>query len=233
MRYYYLRTYMAAIDGSGPGLPLAVSAVGGTAPVFSRDSRRVAFYGIEGERSYGAEPARLYVFDVEKGEARGVADVMDVIHEDIGPVLDWSPDGSRIAYTDRTEDDGSVVSPLAVRVVASDGSGSPRTIARSAVLPVWSPDGRRIYYCGGGYGWKLMAMNADGSGVPDTLRKEDSRLEMFPQLSPDGKKLLYTAYTGEPEKPPGAITVVDPAAPSAATTITTMGLRGFWIRMTP
>lgn len=233
MRYRYLRTYVVAADGSGPGAPLAVSASSGAAPVFSRDGRRMAFYGISGQRSYGNETVKIYVYDVEKGEARSVADVIRDFREESGPMLDWSPDGSRIAYTDLGDGDNSAISPLEIRVAASDGSGSVRTIARSAACPVWSPDGRRIYYCGGGYGWKLVAMNADGSGVPDTLRSEDPRLELFPQVSPDGKNLVYTAHTGDPEKTPGAISVLDLADPSRATTITTSGHRGFWIRTTP
>jgi len=55
----------------------------------------------------------------------------------------WSPDGSRIAFTDSA----------GLQVVAADGSGAPRlVVAGEAAQPSWSPDGARIVYSATGAG---------------------------------------------------------------------------------
>jgi len=58
-----------------------------------------------------------------------------------GVLPTWSPDGSRIAFTQ--------FPPPAIAIVSREASGRwslPETIARGGGRPVWSPDGLRIVY---------------------------------------------------------------------------------------
>jgi len=60
-----------------------------------------------------------------------------------------------------------------------------------ALLPRWSPDGKRVAFMGNmpGKAWKIYIVSADG-GTPQQLIM-DERNEADPQWSPDGNKILF------------------------------------------
>jgi Tol biopolymer transport system component len=123
---------------------------------FSPDGTRLAIFN-------DLEPGlgRLYVLNADGSSGRVLAD--DVLVSGI----DWSPDGSRIAYTEIDD----VAHELTVWVAPADGS-APSKIASQPVSsnpreykggsPVWSPDGSQIGF------WttrdKAFVVNGDGSG---------------------------------------------------------------------
>jgi Tol biopolymer transport system component len=72
--------------------------------------------------------------------------------------LDWSPDGSRIAFTGWSG---------GIRAVRTDGKGSTQLTRGWDSSPRWSPDGRKVLFTrhvahGGN---DVFVMNADGSHV--------------------------------------------------------------------
>lgn len=70
----------------------------------------------------------------------------------------WSPDGSRISYSEILRDgDGNEVA-LAARTELVDGSGGTTTLAELGNSLSWSPDGRVAY---------VAYHDDDGDGVPD------------------------------------------------------------------
>ena len=91
-----------------------------------------------------------------------------------GGQLCWSPDGSRIAYTDY--DAGGVW------VVGADGTNA-KQIASAGGYPVWSPDGSQIAYHGAG----VWVVGADGSNA-----KQIGSVGGGPVWSPDGSRIAYT-----------------------------------------
>jgi predicted Ser/Thr protein kinase len=108
----------------------------------------------------------------------------------------WSPDGSRIAYTQKamSGSDG-------VYIVSADGSGAPRRIFRRApadpgiVLTSWSPDGSRILGHGPVNGQldilDFAASPATGdTQVPRPFRSGPGQREN-PRVSPDGRWVAY------------------------------------------
>jgi Tol biopolymer transport system component len=77
---------------------------------------------------------------------------------------DWSPDGTRIAYT-RSVGAGGVFrerSQFGIWVMRADGSGQRQLTDDGGFAPDWAPDATRILYIGGDY--RLHTINADGSG---------------------------------------------------------------------
>ena len=77
----------------------------------------------------------------------------------------YSPDGSRIAFEARPGSPSRGASFLGV--VRRDGTGL-RRVARPAMLPEWSPDGRRLGFMelrGQDRGWRMATVKLDGTGV--------------------------------------------------------------------
>ena len=110
-----------------------------------------------------------------------------------GQSVDWSPDGSLLAYHREVDDEKS-----AVFVSAPDGTGE-RLVAGDASEPAWSPDGRRIAFTrfditDEGFVSEIGVVAPDGSGRRTVLRQESQSLAAVydPEWTPDGERLAYT-----------------------------------------
>ena len=109
--------------------------------------------------------------------------------------LDWSPDGSRIAWI---RERNAVVSVITL----SSGDSLTLPAADQAFSPAWSPDGRSIAVAAGNavfvFGTGYFG-NAGSSGIwivhldgTSPIRiTSDSALNVAPQWSPDGRKLFW------------------------------------------
>ena len=104
----------------------------------------------------------------------------------------WSPDGTRIAFTNNTPD---LINDI--WVVNADGSGAvnltpdPLPGVFFDRMPAWSPDGRRIAFSSNRSGTtRIWTMNADGSN-PTLLPTTDSTAQLEPLWSPDGTHLAW------------------------------------------
>jgi TolB protein len=100
----------------------------------------------------------------------------------------WSPDGSKIAFTSTRSGRGFLV-----YVMDADGknvkevASNPNTLGN--VYPVWSPDGKRIAFADWVAGaLQLAAVDADGKNLTH-LTKEGTNWN--PQWSPDGKTIAF------------------------------------------
>ncbi len=103
------------------------------------------------------------------------------IYEHVGSI-EFSPDGSRVAYTARKNEKEFVV---------LDGKPGPKYDGVEAAL-VFSPDGKRMAYVGTNYDANsdpIQMLVVDGKEIARYRVIEDASI-MF---SPDGKHLTYTA----------------------------------------
>lgn len=158
-------------DGSGIR-NLTHHAAADYAPVVSADGTRIAF---SSDREDGYQ---LWVMDIDGTDPTRVTDACGAIH----PA--WSPDGTKLAFTEFCFDD--------VYVVNADGSGETGLATTDSFegLPAWSPDGTKIAYARhNGTEYDIWVMDADGSDQVDLTN--DPALELHPDWSPDGSKIAF------------------------------------------
>ena len=100
--------------------------------------------------------------------------------------LALSPDGTRLALVLLSERGSQV----AVKQLP-DGPVSPVSFDGTSARPVWSPDGRDLFYVAERGGRNVVVRRrADGTGT-ESVVAEDSRYIYEVALSPDGAWLLY------------------------------------------
>ncbi|MBS1145396.1 MAG: hypothetical protein H6R14_2802 [Proteobacteria bacterium] len=109
----------------------------------------------------------------------------------------WSPDGKSVAfYSQSTTSQGSVLKVVDVDTGKSleiKGNG----LDKGPTAPSWSADGRRIAFQGTGSAEKakseVFVVNRDGSDLREISTGAGNRAKGFPQVSPDGRKVVFVA----------------------------------------
>ena len=121
--------------------------------------------------------------------------------------VQWSPDGSRIAYTVTNNDGpGRPYSQLWLLTVATGQSVRVGDAASRGSQPVWAPDGRSLAYVGtvGGQSG-LIVCGADGSAptwkteLPGTNSSALTNTASTLAWSPDARTLAFVRATPGPE----------------------------------
>jgi Tol biopolymer transport system component len=141
-------------------LPANAQGQGLDSPTFSPDGKRIAFVRIKRTGS------AIFVMNASGGGLKQVTSWQAGVADKI----DWSPDGSRIAFSSPEFGTRAGISSN-VFTVRANGSGLLKlTDSRGGKInngvDSWSPDGRKIAFAsnrGGTY--EIYTINADGSGV--------------------------------------------------------------------
>jgi Tol biopolymer transport system component len=111
----------------------------------------------------------------------------------------WSPDGKRIVFV--TTELG--VSKMDLWTVGVDGRDlkwmTEKVKPRGIYDPVYSPDGRYIYFTGGGIGssvWSIqklpVSMETGEVGELEIIKDTGAQINKYLRISPDGKRFVFS-----------------------------------------
>jgi TolB protein len=104
----------------------------------------------------------------------------------------WSPDGSRIAYSQFSRDGAK---PIVVQTLAS-GTRTvlPTTTTKQNITPAFSPDGRNLLYAGmSETGTALYVLNAQDLCCVERLTTGRFAENFSPAYSPDGRRIVFVS----------------------------------------
>jgi Tol biopolymer transport system component len=143
------------------------------------------------------EPGPRYAIVIADADGNDAVTLLE--EEDTGAAgpdmldLSWSPDGSRIAYSGRTVEDG--VARRTILIVNADGSGTPQVLDGLWTDVSWSPDAERLVTVGFPAGdaeagrFDVYTMRPDGSNLVQLT--DDEAIEHEPSWSPDGTRIVF------------------------------------------
>ncbi len=187
--------YTVRFDGEGGAINLTGDYFQGSSdPSWSPDGSQIAFVFMDNAISGGDDTAGIAVMN---SDGTGIVKIRSVpcvggCSPPRGP--DWSPDGTRIVFTN---DDGDIYT---MNPDGTDLVNLTNHLSRNAT-PAWSPDGSKIAFASnrggrvrqsGRFIWEIHIMNADGSEVVSLTAALPSSWE--PSWSPDGDKIAFMVY---------------------------------------
>ncbi|MDT5271669.1 MAG: eukaryotic-like serine/threonine-protein kinase [Acidobacteriota bacterium] len=160
-------------------------------PAWSPDGREVAFSteGFSDPTSRRPSPSMVWVVNVSTGERRQLTDAKT--GDAAQPA--WSPDGARIAYWGKHKGGQRDIWTIPAR------GGEPAPVTDDAAFdwnPVWSPDGRFLYFAsdrGGSMNlWRVPMEEQTGrpTGPPEPLTTPSTYAQQV-AFSRDGRRAAY------------------------------------------
>lgn len=192
---------------SDPDVTTSCGRVGIGSVDWSPDGTRIAYTLFGSGARPGSNDGRsgIYVMDTDTERVRQLTSCTDpCVYQDD---LDWSPDGTRIAFAQADLD--SCAHPEADRadgtcdalyLVKSDGTDRVKLPTGSVADPVdpsWSPDGRSIAFSGRvGEDWFVYTMALDGSEPIRLAADLPSPRPTQPAWSPDGSTIAFVTWEG-------------------------------------
>jgi len=165
----------------------------GFKPAWSPDAREIVFTSenadLDPQNTVGL--SSLWAVNVTSGEERQLGNVDAVLPS-------WSPHGRRIAYTTR----GAIAGSTRLDIWTVDRTGThPVAVTTDGAAnwnPVWSPDGKLLYFVSGRGGpinlWRVPIDEATGktTGLPEAVITPSPFVAHI-TISADGSKIAYSS----------------------------------------
>jgi len=169
---------------------------------WSPDGERLA-YSLARIGSPQSDELGIYVIDLGSQTTTRITTCSKPCTEHGEP--DWSPDGSRIAFTEyrggsgcyQTRGTQEPVPPGACRIVTIAPDGTDRSVVdtgsiENSVDPSWSPDDARIAFSARtDEGWLVYVTDGDGSEPIALTDDHPSKQPTQPAWSPDGTQIAF------------------------------------------
>jgi TolB protein len=171
---------------------------------FERDSGPLKPAGSTFSNSVGTYSEAIVVADTHFRHVRRVTWFGPYRGDNGGPV--WSPDGTRIAFTEHNDNAKSMGGPrtgAAVYVVNLDGTALKRITPWSlnATVSDWAPDGDHLLLTSephgdAGPGGNLYSVRPDGTELQQLTHYAPAYRVLPGSYSPDGKAIVFATNAG-------------------------------------
>lgn len=189
------------LRSAAPGGDDRVLVETGGYPAWSPDgSRVVTFRFAEPSRPGPRNRIEAHAWSADSGETRrlGVVDYRTFLYSGL-PLAGWSPDGTRFAYVELTDDPDTGEQVSTARIEAFDASAPPITLGDDVTFLAWSPDGSHFAYgtpsdCDGNgrsESQNLWIARSDGSDTRDLGFIDRIQWRLLYLWSADSAHLAY------------------------------------------
>ncbi|MGB7806032.1 MAG: hypothetical protein WBM72_10555 [Actinomycetota bacterium] len=172
---------------------------------WSPDGTRIAFALYDGRIGGVGDRAGIYVMKVASEQIHRLTrcSATCVRQDDV----EWSPDGTRIAYTQMDHDfcnwPSGFAGSCSIYTINADGTGRTKLSTGSVIDPVnpsWSPDGTTIAFSArtaeDSEQWLVYTMALDGSDPSQLAPDLPAPEQNMPTWSPDGSTIAFLADGG-------------------------------------
>ena len=202
------------MDPSG-GQPRLIEACPGTCEKmgvrnadWSPDGTRIAFSVTSTTAERIGDLAGIHVLDVRTGASTQLTQCVSPCSLQEG--VDWSPDGTRIAYDEAVNghcsSEWNFAGSCAIYAIDLDGSNRtklPTGSLTDPVRPSWSPDGTHIAFSAReAQDWFVHTMAVDGSDLRQLSTELPSASPGPPAWSPTGSQVAFTVVDWSGESQP-------------------------------
>ncbi len=192
--------YIARADGSEMKNVIKDQAADfvGSSPAWSPDGHQLAFiYAKRFDTDWNDKCFQIMTIGIDGKDLHQMTDEMD----DCSRSPNWSPNGKSIVYASESFLEKKWIVDIKLR--NADGN-TPQFLVKNGFrndYPIWSRDGKTIYYISNkpnGQLNHLMAIDSDGKN--ERLVKDlPGKYNFLNSISPDGKRLLIYVDTTDPK----------------------------------
>jgi dipeptidyl aminopeptidase/acylaminoacyl peptidase len=193
------------LEASCPSGSIGSGSCGGvgiTSVDWSPDGTAIAYALSSTTRDRIGSREGIYVLEVTSGQIRRVTSCAAPCG--VQTDVDWSPDGTRIAFTEATtggcDGESTVTGSCSIYTMDPDGTDRvalPTGLVLDPVHPSWSPDGASIAFSGRvGNEWFVHSMAPDGSDLALLDPNHSAPQQNEPAWSPDGMRIAFLSGEG-------------------------------------